>query len=462
MDTALEIILQDDGQPPKPPSRRSPGIPNEQKPVKPPFKPPMNMPGAKGSRLSSTTFDKSLIQKQLEEFSNKKSFYAPLLYKDFHYSKIVKEYIIGQDEAIDKLVYIVYHNMHENMMADFYGIDSPRYSAVVVGPSGCGKTASLTRIAELFNVPFVKYNATPLTSGGYVGKCVEDMLTMLISAAGGDMERAQRGILYIDEIDKKVSTNPNNTSGRDINGTSVQEELLKFLEPSIIDLGRGKSFDTHYLTVLMSGRFIDIDKLRKKRLRGHTKMGFTSEPSSEEVYIPVDEEDDDFNEFDRTLSQFYTHQDIIDFGFLDEFVGRIFDVIEFKKLTKPQLVEVILAKGSVLQRFVEELKVKDHELFIDGAIYERIADAAYNSPMGARCIESIINNLLIPAKRDFMHNYRPGIMEYDADGNYSSLFASPLSDDVVIYKHIEGPRAKRRAALQSGLYQNGTQGIAMG
>ena len=441
MDTGFEIFLED-----KPSGPKTPGSSPASKPQKP-IKPPYNNPNT--SRLGQSSFDTSLIQKQLDDLAKRKAFYKPLLYKDFHYTNMVKEYIIGQDEAIAKLVYIVYYNMHENMMADFQGIDSPRYSAVVVGPSGCGKTASLTKIAELFNIPFVKYNATPITSSGFVGKCVEDMLSLLIDAAAGDIERAQRGILYIDEIDKKVSTQANNTSGRDINGTAVQEELLKFLEPSIIDLGKGKTFDTHYLTVLMSGRFIGIDKIREKRLRGKTSMGFTIDSDDSKSYIPQSDEDDDYNEFERSNSPFYTHQDIIDFGFLDEFVGRIFDVIEYRKLSHEDLVNVILAKGSVLQRFVEELETKDHTLLIDGAIYERMADAAYNSPMGARCLESIINNFLIPAKRDFMHNYRPGIMEYDADGNYTSIFASPTSDNTILYKYVEGPRAKRRAALHA-------------
>ena len=229
--------------------------------------------------------------------SSYENLYMSLFHRDEYFSNIVKKFIIGQDEAVEKLVYIVYHNIHENMMADLKGISSQRYSAIVIGPSGCGKTASLTKIAELFNVPFVKYNATPITSSGYVGKNVEDMLKHLITAAKGDIEIAQRGILYIDEIDKKVSTKANNSSGRDVNGTSVQEELLKFLEPSIVDLGDGITFDTSYLTVLMSGRFIGIDKIREKRLKGEAKFGFLDNQKQEHPRIPIDAADDDFNEF---------------------------------------------------------------------------------------------------------------------------------------------------------------------
>ena len=384
--------------------------------------------------------------KLVEHFKKLEILYKPLSFKPIHYLRQLKEYIIGQDKALDSLVYVVYHNLHENMISDYNEHNSKRLSAIVIGPSGCGKTASLTKLSKLFGVPFVKYNATPLTSGGFVGKDVEAMLQLLIEAAHGDIELAERGILYIDEIDKKVSSHANNTSGRDINGTAVQEELLKFLEPSIIDLGNGKTFDVSHLTVLMSGRFVDIDKIRKKRLNGTSKMGFTNEGYAFSEIVSLNPEEDDFNEFDDSKSTSYTHQDIINFGFLDEFVGRIYDVIEFRQLSREDLIDVILAKGSTLQNFVEAIHLKNQELIIDPAIFERMAEAAFNSPMGARCLESIVTKFLKPADEDFMENYRPGIMEFDADGNYFSVF-EPIAGGEPVYKFIEGPRAKRRREL---------------
>jgi len=384
--------------------------------------------------------------KQVESFKKLEKLYKPLSFKRIHYLKQLKEYIIGQDQALDDLVYIVYHNLHENMISDYNDHTSKKLSAIVVGPSGCGKTASLTRLAKMFGVPFVKYNATPLTSGGFVGKDVEAMLQLLIQEANGDIELAERGILYIDEIDKKVSTQANNSSGRDINGTAVQEELLKFLEPTIIDLGNGKTFDVSHLTVLMSGRFVDIDKIRKKRLNGTSTMGFKNDGVVFSEFISLDPDEDEYNEFDDSKSTSYTHQDIINFGFLDEFVGRIYDVIEFRQLSKNDLIDVILAKGSTLQNFVEAIHLKNQELIIDPAIFERMAEAAYNSPMGARCLESIMTKFLKPADEDFMENYRPGVMEFDADGNYSSVF-EPINGGAPVYKYVEGPRSVRRRKL---------------
>ena len=403
--------------------------------------------GSKSAAVNDPKTDSENAQVIEDGHSSFENIYMSLFQRDTYYSNIVKRFIIGQDEAVDKLVYIVYHNIHENMMQDLKGISSQRYSAIVVGPSGCGKTASLTKIAELFHVPFVKYNATPITSSGYVGKNVEDMLKHLIHAANGEIEIAQRGILYIDEIDKKVSSHVNNTSGRDVNGTSVQEELLKFLEPSLIDLGDGILFDTSYLTVLMSGRFIGIDKIREKRLKGEAKFGFLDNQKQEQQKIPLSAEEDDYNEFLEASSPSYIHQDIINFGFLDEFVGRIFDVVEFKKLSKEDLVNVIFAEDSVLEKFFKEVVTKEMALLIDPANFERIAEAAHDSPMGARCIASLMNNFLIPAKRDFMVNYRPGVMQYDEDGNYSSLF-STKNPNKMVYNYVEGPRALRRKKLQ--------------
>ncbi len=384
--------------------------------------------------------------KLIEHFKKLEILYKPLSFKRIHYLKQLKEYIIGQDEALDDLVYIVYHNLHENMISDYNDHSSKKLSAIVVGPSGCGKTASLTKLAKMFGVPFVKYNATPLTSGGFVGKDVEAMLQLLIQEAHGDIELAERGILYIDEIDKKVSTQANNSSGRDINGTAVQEELLKFLEPTVIDLGNGKTFDVSHLTVLMSGRFVNIEKIRKKRLNGTTTMGFKNDGVVFSEFISLDPDEDEYNEFDDSKSTSYTHQDIINFGFLDEFVGRIYDVIEFRQLSKNDLIDVILAKGSTLQNFVEAIHLKNQALIIDPAIFERMAEAAYNSPMGARCLESIMTKFLKPADEDFMENYRPGVMEFDADGNYSSVF-EPISGGSPVYKYVEGPRSIRRRKL---------------
>ena len=122
--------------------------------------------------------------KLIEHFKKLEILYKPLSFKRIHYLKQLKEYIIGQDEALDDLVYIVYHNLHENMISDYNDHSSKKLSAIVVGPSGCGKTASLTKLAKMFGVPFVKYNATPLTSGGFVGKDVEAMLQLMIQEVG--------------------------------------------------------------------------------------------------------------------------------------------------------------------------------------------------------------------------------------------------------------------------------------
>ena len=117
-------------------------------------------------------------------------------------------------------------------------------------------------------------------------------------------------------------------------------------------------------------------------------------------------------------------------------------IFEFKPLSKDDLIDIIFAKGSVLQNFVEMIHTKGQELIVDMAIYDRMAEAAMASPMGARKLESIVNKFLIPSNTDFMEHYRPGIMEYDYDGNYSSVFQN--KDGSLSYKFIEGPRAKRR------------------
>ena len=396
-----------------------------------------------------TEEDKLANQELLDQylyFKKMEKYYAPLKYTDTHFYNLVKEYIIGHDQAIKTLVYLVYHNMHQNMMFDYHDIAPQLYSAILIGPTGCGKTATLTKIFELFGIPFVKYNATPLTSSGFSGKDVENILELLIDAAHGDIQLAQYGGIYLDEVDKKRYTEPNNTSGKDVTGLSVQEELLKLLEPSTVDLGHGRTFDTGHLTVLMSGRFVGIEDIKTKRIFGKSSIGFgDSKGPAKNIEV---EDIESYNEFDDSKSDNYTHQDVIEFGFLDEFVGRITDVIEFSALSRDNLLDIIFAKGSPLQKFVESIKVKGQELYIDQQIYERMVDAALNSQRGVRCLENSMRKFLIPADRDFMLNYRPGIMEYDEDGNYTSIFESPVKGKY-IYNYIESKRSKIKKKLNN-------------
>lgn len=187
---------------------------------------------------------------------------------DFLLNKL-EQSVIGQRDSVKDILFAIYNNQYLNMLEDISAIhiQVKRINVLAIGPSGVGKTKAISKIAELFNLPYVKFNATQLTASGYVGSDVNTILLSLLEAANGDIEAAQRGIIFIDEIDKKVSTEANNTSGKDINGTAVQEELLKLLEPSVVYLGpKNIPFDTHSLTIIAGGRFKGLNEIRDEKI----------------------------------------------------------------------------------------------------------------------------------------------------------------------------------------------------
>ena len=265
------------------------------------------------------------------------------------------------------------------------------------------------KIAKLFNVPFVKVNATSLTVSGYVGGEVDAILLHLIKAAGGDVELAQRGIVFIDEFDKKRSSDTNNSAGRDINGTSVQEELLKIFEPSIVYVGKDNiPFDTHYLTVIAGGRFKGLEEIRETRLNGPKNIGFKTTSSSE----------------NENISSEYISQDLIDFGFIDELVGRIYVIAEFNSLGFNEILDMIYAKDSILQQYLNVFASKDVDLIIDPIHFTNMAEELAYSNTGARDLEKKIIELIFPALYYTEQNIGPGICEIDANKNFSCIFQS--------------------------------------
>ncbi len=360
---------------------------------------------------------------QIEDMKRR---YEPLNYPIDTYFELLKQSIIGQDQAIKELLFLCYHNMYLNMLEDICGITIKHVHGFAIGPSGVGKTASIQRIASFFKVPWIKYNATQLTSAGWVGNDVDSILESLIKAAGGDIELAQRGIIFIDEIDKKVTTESKGTNGRDINGTAVQEELLKIIEPSIVYIGKdNKPFDTHNLTVICGGRFKGLEKIREKRLMGKKTIGFASK--KEEKF------DDDFENYspfsDRT-SKDYIDDDLIEYGFIDEFVGRFLPPIEFKKLSAHDIEDIIYSKDSLLQQLLHVFNSRGVDLIIDPIIFTRIAEETAECDTGARKLEGKIFKLLMPALYDTEQNFLPGICEIDSEGNYSSVFQDRKSGKV--------------------------------
>ena len=339
--------------------------------------------------------------------------YRYLNYKMDDILKFLEKIIIGQQQSIKDILFAVYSNQMLNMLDELSGLEVhvKRMQVLAVGPSGVGKTKTISTIAELFSIPYVKFNATQLTATGFVGQDIDAILLSLINAAGGNIEEAQRGIIFLDEIDKKISSAPNNTSGKDYSGTEVQQELLKLLEPSTIYVGPHHiPFSTHSLTVIASGYFNGLNEIREKRLYGAQKIGFSNNGDS-----------------DSRKSSFqspYVPDDFIRLGFIAEFIGRFSVITEFKPLTLENYMDIIFAPDSILQQYLQIFALKDVTLYIDPINFTNIAEECIESKTGARDLERKILELLKPLLYQVEQSFSPGICELDHDGNYFWVFQS--------------------------------------
>ena len=228
---------------------------------------------------------------------------------------------------------------------------------LLIAPTGCGKSTMLRVLEKAFNVPVVRVNITATTSSGYIGDKVESILLKLIERTKGDIAQAKRGIILIDEIDKKIAST-SSSGERDVSGKAVQQELLKFFDRGTISVpvttkgfkDDSIDFDTGNLTIILAGACVGLDEIRKKRLKTNSKIGFTS--SGEE----------------ETIEKEYTREDLVEYGFIPELIGRIDIIQELEPYTPDKLVDIIyFSDESYMQSHVsilQSLGVEDIQ--IDG------------------------------------------------------------------------------------------------
>ncbi|MBQ9314065.1 MAG: AAA family ATPase [Clostridia bacterium] len=332
----------------------------------------------------------------------------------------LNEEVIGQEDAISLVAHVVYFNQKANFLEEVEGESPRRLNLLLVGPTGSGKTSIYNALRKNIDIPVIKYSADSITSAGYIGNKVENILARLFEEAKCDLPLAERGIIFIDEIDKKC-TQAARDGGRDINGKAVQEELLKILEPNIIDVPLPNKkviqFDTSRLTVIMMGAFVGLDDIKRKRLIKNS-LGFKSlvsdmkeEEIEKEPYLP---------------------KDFIEFGFIPEFVGRAAKMIGvLKKLKKDKILELIFhGKNSP---YVENTRFLANVLNVEQQIsirfLEKIAEELEESDTGVRDLESKITNLFYPIiKEAFEHPNEYGICIIDEEGCFSLEY-----DDVTYY-----------------------------
>lgn len=334
-----------------------------------------------------------IIEEEFEYDDDRREFDDINLLTPEEIKAFLDEYVIGQDEAKKVLSVAVYNHYKRIMAGSDLGVDLQKSNILMLGPTGCGKTLLAQTLAKILNVPFAIADATALTEAGYVGEDVESILLKVIQAADGDIERAEHGIIYIDEIDKITRKSENPSITRDVSGEGVQQSLLKIIEGTVASVppqgGRKHphqeliQIDTTNILFICGGAFEGIDKIIETRL-DKKSIGFNAEIAKKH------EEDVD------VLLHQVLPQDLVKFGLIPELVGRVPVTVSLDLLDKEALIRILTEpKSSLVKQYQKLMELDGVKLEFDKAALDAIAETSLARKTGARGLRAIMEDIMM-------------------------------------------------------------------
>ena len=323
-------------------------------------------------------------------------------------------YVIGQERA-KKVISVAVYNHYKRVYAeskrqeneDSKEVQIEKSNILMIGPTGSGKTYLVKTLAHLLDMPLAIADATSLTEAGYIGDDIESVISKLLAAAGNDVERAEHGIIFIDEIDKIAKKRETNV--RDVSGESVQQELLKLLEGSRVEVPVGSNqknaltplttVNTDHILFICGGAFPDLEKIIRERIKKTSSMGFGAELKGSQ-------------EEERDALSLVTNKDLRDFGMIPEFLGRLPVTVTLEKLTKELLIKILKEpKNAILKQYVKLLEMDEVKLVFEDEALEWIAGEALKRETGARALRAILEEYMLDIMYEIPKDPNIGVVE---------------------------------------------------